>query len=126
MTTKQIFISFAIEDKFARDHLVHQSEDHRAPFSFYDMSVKNPWDSSCKTRCKARIKQCEGFIALISKKTRNADGAKWEMQCAVDEGIPIIGVHIHKDDKGQIPSELDGKKIINWTWDGIKNFIDSL
>lgn len=123
---KKVFISFAIEDKFARDHLVHQSEDHRAPFSFYDMSVKDPWDSSWKTRCRERIKQCNGVVALLSKRTKAADGAKWEMQCAVDEGIPIIGVHIHKDDKGQIPSELEGKKIINWTWDGIRSFIDSL
>lgn len=123
---KKVFISFAIEDKFARDHLVHQSEDHRAPFTFYDMSVKNPWDNSWKTSCRERIKQCDGVVALLSKKTRNADGAKWEMKCAVDEGIPIIGVHIHKDDKGQIPSELEGKKIINWTWDGINKFIDSL
>ena len=123
---KKVFISFAIEDKFARDHLVHQSEDHRAPFSFYDMSVKDPWDSSWKTRCRERIKQCDGVVALISKRTRAADGAKWEMQCAIDEGIPIVGVHIHKDDKGQIPSELEGKKIINWTWGGIKSFIDGL
>ncbi|MBU2529924.1 MAG: TIR domain-containing protein [Elusimicrobia bacterium] len=123
---KKVFISFAIEDKFARDHLVHQSEDRRAPFTFYDMSVKNPWDSSWKTRCRERIKQCDGVVALLSKRTRVADGAKWEMQCAVDEGVPIIGVHIHKDDKGQIPLEIEGKKIINWTWDGINNFIDSL
>ena len=123
---KKVFISFAIEDKFARDHLVHQSEDHRAPFTFYDMSVKNPWDNSWKTRCRERIRQCDGVVALLSKRTRAADGAKWEMQCAVDEGIPTIGVHIHKEDKGQIPSELEGKKIINWTWDGINNFIDSL
>ncbi len=123
---KKVFISFAIEDKFARDHLVHQAEQARVPFSFYDMSVENPWDSSWKTRCRERIKQCDGVVALLSKRTRAADGAKWEMQCAVDEGVPIIGVHIHKDDKGEIPSELEGKKIINWTWDGIKNFIDSL
>lgn len=123
---KKVFISFAIEDKFARDHLVHQSEDHRAPFIFYDMSVKDPWDSSWKTRCRERIKQCDGVVALLSKRTRAADGAKWEMQCAIDEEVPIIGVHIHKDDKGQIPSELEGKKIINWTWDGIKSFIDGL
>jgi len=97
---KKVFISFAIEDKFARDHLVHQSDDHRAPFTFYDMSVNNPWDSSWKTRCRERIKQCDGVVALLSKRTRLADGAKWEMQCAADEGIPIIGVHIHKDDKG--------------------------
>ncbi len=123
---KSIFISFAIEDKYARDHLVYQAENDKVPFTFYDMSVKEPWDNSWKTRCRERIKMCNGVIALISKKTRNADGAKWEMQCAVDEGIPILGVHIHKNDKGQVPSELDGKKVIEWTWDGIKNFIERL
>jgi len=64
-------------------------------------------------------------VALISKKTYDADGAKWEMQCAVDEEIPIIGVQIKKDDKGTIPSELSGKRVIEWTWDGIANFINS-
>jgi nucleoside 2-deoxyribosyltransferase len=123
---KNIFISFAIEDKFARDYLVHQAEQARVPFSFADMSARQPWDNSWKTRCRERIKQCDGVIALLSPKTRLADGAKWEMQCAVDEGVPIMGVHIHKDDKGQIPPELNDKKVIEWTWDGIKKFIDGL
>ncbi len=37
----------------------------------------------------------------------------------------MIGVHIHKDDKGQIPSELVGHKVIEWTEKGIANFIDN-
>lgn len=123
---KNVFISFAVEDKFARDHLVHQAEQARVPFTFYDMSVRTPFDSMWKTRCRDRIRQCDGVIALISKSTRLADGAKWEMQCAIDEGIPIIGVHIHKDDKGQIPSELEGERVIEWTWTGIRSFIDQL
>ena len=45
---------------------------------------------------------------------------------ANDEGIPMIGIHIHKDDKGQIPPELNGKKVDNWTGDAFKNFINSL
>ena len=123
---KNSFISFAIEDKFARDHLVHQAEQARVPFSFADMSAREAWDNSWKTRCRERIKQCDGVVALLSPRTRLADGAKWEMQCAIEEGIPIMGVHIHKDNKGQIPSELDGEKVIEWTWDGIKRFIDGL
>ena len=73
-----------------------------------------------------RIKGCDGVVALLSKSTSKADGARWEMKCAIEEGIPIIGVHIHKDDKGAIPSELSGKKVTNWSWSGISNFIDSL
>jgi len=123
---KNVFISFAVEDKFARDHLVHQAQQARVPFSFYDMSVRTPFDSMWKTRCRDRIKQCDGVIALISKRTRLADGAKWEIQCAIDEGVPILGVHIHKDDKGQVPYELDGERVIEWTWDGMRSFIDQL
>ena len=123
---KNVFISFAVEDKFARDHLVHQAQQARVPFSFYDMSVRTPFDSMWKTRCRDRINQCDGVIALISKRTRLADGAKWEIQCAIDEGVPILGVHIHKDDKGQVPYELDGERVIEWTWDGMRSFIDQL
>lgn len=122
----RIFISFAVEDKWYRDALVQQAKDERSPFSFTDMSLQEPFDEKWKTQCRARIKTCDGMIALISKKTRNADGARWEMQCANEERVPLIGVHIHKDDKGAIPSELDGKKVIEWTWAGIKSFLDSL
>ncbi|HUW21936.1 MAG TPA: TIR domain-containing protein [Candidatus Bathyarchaeia archaeon] len=126
MSNKRVFISFAIEDEYARDFLVQQGKDKRSPFEFTDMSVKEPWDSSWKTKCRERIKSCDAVIALISKKTWNADGAKWEMQCADEEGVPMLGVHIHKDDKGSVPAELDGYKVIEWSWDGIANFINSL
>ncbi len=123
---KRIFISFAVEDKWARDFLVGQAQNDRVPFSFTDYSVREPFDNMWKTRCKERIKLCDGVVALISKRTRFADGAKWEMQCAIDERIPIIGMHVEGDDKGQIPPQLEGKRVINWGWDGIKNFIDRL
>jgi len=122
----RIFISFAIEDERSRDFLVQQARDNRSPFSFTDMSVKKAWDQQWKTNCRTKIKGCDGVIALLSKNTWNADGARWEMGCAVEEGIPIIGVHIHKDDKGAIPPELKGKRVIEWTWPGIASFLNNL
>lgn len=44
------------------------------------------------------------------------------MQCATEEKIPSIGIHIHKDDKGAIPPELRGR-VVEWRWDYIANFI---
>jgi hypothetical protein len=41
---KKIFISFAIEDETYRDHLVNQAKNERSPFTFVDMSVKQPWN----------------------------------------------------------------------------------
>jgi hypothetical protein len=127
MTQKRIFICFAVpEDNYARDFLVGQARNNNSPFEFMDMSVKEPWSDSWKTRCRQKIKGCDGVIALLSKHTNNADGAKWEMRCASEENIPMIGVYISKDEYTPIPTELSYSKIIYWTWDGIANFINSL
>ena len=126
MATKRLFISFAIEDAHYRDLLKGQSVNTDSPFTYTDMSAKSAWDNKWKTNCRARIKGCDGVIALISKHTRNADGAKWEMQCANDEGITMVGVYIHRVDKGQIPPELAGRRVVYWGWDAITNFINRL
>lgn len=122
----RIFVAFAAEDAQYRDLLKGQARNEKTPFDFVDMSVKQPWDSQWKTNCRAKIKGCDGAIALLSRTTYNADGARWEMKCANEEGIPMIGVHIHKADKGAIPPELYGKKVIEWEWKAIAQFLDSL
>jgi len=119
----RIFISFAKEDVRYRDLLAGQAKNSDTPFNFVDTSLQEPFDSRWKTRCREKIAGCNGFIALISKKTWRAEGARWEIRCAADEGIPILGIHIHKDDKGAVPPELGGRRVVEWRWDSISNFI---
>ncbi|RMG87840.1 MAG: TIR domain-containing protein [Chloroflexi bacterium] len=123
---KRIFISFAIEDQRYRDFLVGQARNDNSPFDFVDMSVKEPWREQWKTNCRLKIKGCDGMIALISENTMSADGARWEMKCAREENIPILGVYISSTRKGSVPPELAGKKIIEWNWRDIDQFIRSL
>jgi hypothetical protein len=124
---KGVFISFAIEDKWARDYLVGQAKNDNSPFEFVDMSVKEPWDNNWKTRCRTRVKGCHGMIAVVSKNTASAQGQLWEIKCAKEENIPIRGVYGSQDNRPvSLPMELDGVRVVNWTWDNIKNFISSL
>jgi len=123
---KRIFISFAIEDKFARDNLVFQAKQQTGtPFDFVDMSVKEPWSFQWKTNCREKIKGCDGLIAFISDNTINADGARWEIKCAYEENIPVLPVYVHDTGARRTPSELGDKRIYHWTWDTIKKFLDS-
>jgi hypothetical protein len=123
----RIFISFAIEDKTLRDFLVGQARNNKSPFEFVDMSVKEPWDSSWKTNCRKKIKGCDGVLIIVTQNTKNADGQLWEIKCAKEEEIPRRGIWGHSDDKpAKLPSELDGVKIVNWTWENIKNWLDTL
>jgi hypothetical protein len=124
---KKMFISFAIEDVVYRDYLIKQARKDRSPFDFIDMSVKKKWkEAEWRKKCRTKIRRCDGAIALLSKNTYKAGGAKWEMQCACEEGIKIIGMHIKRNNKGAIPQELKGKKIVEWSWPNIEKFVNSL
>lgn len=125
MAKKRIFIAFAIEDRRARDLLTGQSLNTDSPFEYTDMSAKEPWDSAWKTNCRQAIQGCDGVIALISKNTANAEGAIWEINCALDEDKPVLGIWAYKDDRAT-PSAMSGQTLIPWAWDPIAEFIDGL
>lgn len=123
----RVFVSFAAEDATYRDLLKGQAKNEASPFDFVDMSVKEPWDSQWKTNCRAKIKGCDGMIALVSKNTAKASGALWEVACAREEKIPVRGIYIHADDKpASLPTEFSGIRVVEWTWANIKSFLDSV
>lgn len=124
-STKRIFVGFAIEDEWARNLLRGQARLGDSPIQYTDYSVKEPWSESWKTQCRIRIRLCDGFIGFLSSNTEKAAGARWEIKCAVEEGIPVLGVFTN-DKQFYIPPEMAGKKVIYWTWDGIARFLNSL
>ncbi len=122
---KRIFIAFAIEDVRSRDFLVGQAKNDNSPFEFVDMSVKEPWSSDWQTKCRARIKGCDGVIALISKNTPSATGQLFEIRAAGEEKVPTMLMY-SSSDRPSLPSSLSGRLINVWSWDNIKSFINRL
>jgi len=124
---KRIFISFAKEDSYLRDFLVGQAKNENSPFEFVDMSVKEPWDSSWHTKCRTKIKGCDGMIAIITSNTKNASGEIWEINCARGEGIKCLGIWGNSNHSNVIkPIELNGIPVVEWTWNNISNWLRSL
>lgn len=124
---KRIFISFAIEDESLRNMLRGQARNENCPFEFVDMSVKEPWDDSWKSRCRTRIKGCDGVISIITSNTKKASGQLWEMKCAKEERVPILGIYGYSNKVGaSVPSEIGYVKIVDWTWNNISNWMSSL
>lgn len=119
---KVIFIAFAIEDERQRDFLKGQSLGPRAPYEFVDMSVKEPYDSGWKDKVRTRIRRSHGVIVLVSKNSLTSTGQKWEVQCAKDEGKPLLGVWAYSNDR----TNLAGVRTVTWTDTNISGFIDSL
>lgn len=119
---KTIFIAFAIEDERQRDFLKGQSLNTKSPFEYTDMSVKQAYDSDWKEKVRTRIKRSDGVIVLVSKNSLTSSGQKWEIQCAREEEKKILGFYAYTDDR----TIIVGVNTKVWTWDNIKDFIDSL
>lgn len=123
---KKIFTSFAIEDVRMRDLFVGQARHERVPYELVDMSVKEPWSSEWKARCRTKIKGCDGVVVLISKHLKSAEGAIWEINCAKEERIPILGVYMTDCNILDSPDAMNGQKKVTWTWANIAEFVNGL
>ena len=123
---KRIFTSFAIEDVRMRDLFVGQARHEKVPYDLVDMSVKEPWSSAWKTNCRTKIKGCDGMVVLVSKNLKKGTGALWEINCAKEEGIPILGVYMSGCTILDAPNELNGVKKVTWTWANIADFVNGL
>jgi hypothetical protein len=119
---KVVFVAFAIEDETQRNLLKGQSLKTTTPFEYIDMSVKEAYDSEWKERVRTRVRRSHGVIALVSKNSLTSSGQKWEINCAKEERKKVRGVWAYSSDK----TELDGVYTVAWTWESIRNFIDSL
>jgi hypothetical protein len=119
---KTIFVAFAIEDERQRDFLKGQSLHVNSPFEFIDMSVKTPYLSEWKEKVRTRIRRSNGIIALISKNSLASSGQKWELECAEQEGKPILAIWAYTSDRTTIP----GLAVNEWRWPTIEGFIDQI
>lgn len=119
---KVIFVAFAIEDERQRDLLKGQSLNTKSPFEYVDMSVKEAYSSEWKERVRTRIRRSDGVIALVSKNSLTSSGQKWELACAREEKKRVLGIWAYTDDR----TDMAEVRTVVWTWDPIKDFIDSL
>ncbi len=126
MANPRVFTSFAIKDKTVKNLFTGQAKKDKVPYDFVDMSVKEPWSNAWKTKCRTKIKGCDGVIVLITENLKQADGAIWEIECAIEEKVPVLGVYMKACTSSDSPSELNGIKKIKWTWEGIATFVNCL
>lgn len=121
-TPKTLFVAFAIEDERSRDLLKGQSLHVRSPFTYIDMSVKEPYSTAWKEKVHTRIKRSHGVIVLVSKNSLDSSGQKWEIECAKAEGKPILGIWAYSDDR----TKIQGVNTEVWSDANISSFIDSI
>jgi hypothetical protein len=111
------FVSFEMEDRWARDFLVQQAHDKKNDIEFVDYSVQDPFDSAWKTRCKERISRTKGTIVLVGPTTYASDAVLWEIAETTRQGHYMFGIQINHDKTHPIPAGLSSTNVIRWDFD---------
>ncbi len=123
--SKTVFIAFAKEDEVTRNLFTGQRVNSSTPFEFIDMSVKQPYVTEWKQRVRTRVRRSDGVVALISHNTPKATGELWEIQCAVEEKKPLMGIWIEDGYKVK-PLVMSSAPCKKWTWSNVASFIERL
>lgn len=125
MSKPKAFISFQMEDKWARDFLAQHAKDKRNDIEFYDYSVQDPFDSKWKTECKRRIGLTKGTIVLIGPTTYQSEAVLWEIAETARQDHYIFGIQINREKTHVIPSGLPSQNVIRWDFTQIVKWLNT-
>lgn len=123
MAVPRAFISFEMEDKWARDFISQHAKDKKNDIEFYDYSVKDAFDSKWKTECARRIALTKGTIVLVGPTTWKSEAVLWEIAETNRQNHYIFGVQINKDKTHQIPAGLPSNNVIRWDFEQIVSWL---
>jgi hypothetical protein len=126
---KKIYVGCAESDIRYRDMMVN----FRQRWSFYTNSSFDFFTSdrsgselhAWKQIVEETIRESDGVMIIVSERTASDSDAIWEIDCALSNSIPIVGVDIRKDPDSNIPKKLVGK-MTRYGWEWFAEFIDGL
>jgi len=126
--TKNVFISFHVEDEAQVRLLTSQIKQGNSKLVFRDYSVKEPFDEAWRTRVRERISQTSVTIVMIGPETADRPAVNFEIEESYRQGKPVIGVRIYKDANHPIPEPMKrhNAPIVNWVLEDIQKELDKL
>ena len=113
---RRVFISFHMNDEYAKQLLIHQAKSDKFDLEFSNYAVNEPFDEKWKTQCKERIAMTSTVIVLIGPDTHSREAVNWEINEAYKQGKNVIGVRVHRYKNHRVPQSMvdNGAKIVNW------------
>jgi hypothetical protein len=112
------FVSFEMEDRWARDFL-RQHAAAKTAFEFVDYSIKEPFESQWKTNARRRMALTRGTIVLIGPSTARSPAVLWEIAETKRQSHHIFGIQIKKDRTYPIPRGIPSNRVIRWDFSAI-------
>jgi len=119
--TKNVFLSFVMEDLNDVNLLRGQAKNERTDLEFNDWSVREPYDSTradyIRQRISERIRQSSMTVVYVSEATAESQWVKWEIEESRRQGKAVLAVHKGDRPPARLPQAItdDKIKVVPWS-----------
>lgn len=126
---KKIYVGCAESDIRYRDMMVSFRQRWgfytNNTFDFLTSDRRGLKSEQWKQIAEKKIRESDGVMMMVSENTASDSDAAWEIDCALSNTVPLLGVDIRKAPDSKIPEKLVGK-MTRYGWEWFSHFIDSL
>ena len=128
MARKRIFISFDYDnDKDLPGNLIAQAQQSESPFSFVDLSVKEPIDSKWRQEVRKKIRNCHFVIVVCGQHTHQATGVAAELSITQEERKPYFLLRGRSRKKCKKPNNARREDPIHpWKWTRLEKLFSTV
>jgi hypothetical protein len=128
--TRNVFLSFVMEDIDEVNLLRGQARNERSDIEFNDWSVREPYDSTksdyIRQRITERIKQSSVAVVYVSEKTASSQWVRWEIEQSLRLGKKVIAVHKGDVPPARLPDGVVNNKIKVVPWSRLAVELDAI
>lgn len=114
----RVFIASAPHDLKYAEVIVAKARADRLPVAFDQFPDGRPSDVSWKLECRRRIRSAGAMLVLVSPHTSQSTRALWQVQCARELGVPVVGVTVSFDDEAERErgAAVGADALVGWKW----------
>lgn len=123
--SRQIFLSFAKEDKSLVEQFRAQAQDQHVPYVFRDYSAGDNSETSWKSQAERIIRSSSAVICFVGRRTYKSEPVNWEIQKSVELDKPVVAVYV-VDEELPLPWAIRKYSItpVRWKMEEILKAID--
>lgn len=117
---RNVFLSFAMEDRDEVNLLRGQAKNENAELEFNDWSLREPFDSDnaeyVRRGIRERMRQCSLTLVYLSPSSAKSPWVDWEISESIEMGKAVIGVYRGDRPPTQIPAAARSNRIPLVPW----------
>ncbi|WP_406514689.1 TIR domain-containing protein [Streptomyces sp. NBC_00499] len=125
MSRPRVFISFQVKDAWAREFLLEGVRKIPGGLEMVDHSIRDPFDSDWKDKCRPRIADTHGTVVLVGATTFASSPVQWEIRQTLLHGHELIGIQVRDGEIFRIPENLSRRTVMRWDFVRLSSLISA-